>query len=155
MSWTTSRKYIDVEVEATFQRHEYAGTNSRRFRVVSVRDGNADGYHLYILPKEEFLPAELATIYRYWWEVELLLREVKTQYSLDECDTSKKYIAEVLPYTALLSLLVSRDLLDLVTEQTTVEIVFCWSVWRAARRSHAQLTLTASASFSATRHRRC
>jgi putative transposase len=102
------REYIDVEVEATFQRREYAGTqswNSKRFRVV-VRDEDDDDYHLYItnLPREEFLPADLATIYRCRWEIELLFRELKTQYNLDEFDTSKKHIVEILLYAALLSL---------------------------------------------------
>jgi IS4 transposase len=140
------REYIDVEVEATFQRREYAGTqsyDSKTFRVVGVRDEDADDYHLYItnLPREEFLPADLATIYRCRWEVELLFRELKTQYELDEFETSKTYIVEILLYAALLSLLVSRDLLDLVTEQADDEIVFPPERWAATFRSHAQLIL--------------
>jgi len=60
-----SRKYIDVEVEAEFRRGPYNGTQSldrRRFRVVGVRDEDADDYHLYItnLPRDEFLPADVA-----------------------------------------------------------------------------------------------
>ena len=140
------REYIDVEVEATFQRREYAGTqsyDSKKFRVVGARDENADDYHFYItnLPREEFLPADLATIYRCRWEVELLFRELKTQYELDEFDTSKTYIVEILLYAALLSLLVSRDLLDLVTELADDEIVFPPERWAATFRSHAQLIL--------------
>jgi putative transposase len=102
-----------------------------------------DDYHLYItnLPREEFLPADLATIYRCRWEVELLFRELKTQYELNEFDTSKTYIVEILLYAALLSLLVSRDLLDLVTEQAEEEIVFPPERWAATFRSHAQLIL--------------
>ena len=45
------REYIDVEVEAEFKRGQYEGTRSldtKRFRVVGVRDGDADDYHLYI-----------------------------------------------------------------------------------------------------------
>ncbi len=140
------RQYIDVEVEAEFQRREYAGTQSwdtKTFRVVGVRNKNADDYHLYItnLPREEFFPADLATIYRCRWEVELLFRELKTQYSLDEFTTSKKHVVEILLYAALLSLLVSRDLLDLVTEQADDELVFPPERWAATFRSHAQLIL--------------
>jgi len=63
------RQYIDVEVEAEFKRGQYEGTRSldtKRFRVVGVRDEDADDYHLYItnLPRTEFLPADLATLYR-------------------------------------------------------------------------------------------
>jgi len=42
------RKYIDVEVEVEFKRGPYNGTQSldtKRFRVVGVRDEDADDYH--------------------------------------------------------------------------------------------------------------
>lgn len=141
-----SRKYIDVEVEVEFDRREYAGTQSRdtkRFRVVGVRNEDADDYHLYItnLSREEFLPDDLATIYRCRWEVELLFRELKTQYELDEFDTTKKHIVEILLYAALLSLVVSRDLLGLVIEHADDGTVFPPERWAATFRSHAQLIL--------------
>ena len=140
-----SRKYIDVEVEVEFDRREYAGTQSRdtkRFRVVGVRNEDADDYHLYITNlRKEFDPAELATIYRCRWEVELLFRELKTQYELDEFDTTKKHIVEILLYAALLSLVVSRDLLGLVREHADDEVVFPRERWAATFRSHAQLIL--------------
>ena len=59
----------------------------------------------------------------------------------DEFDTSKKHIVEVLVYAALLSLLASRELLDLVTKQADNEIVFPPERWAATFRSHAQLIL--------------
>ncbi len=69
------QKDIDVEVEAAFKRGKYNGTRSldtKQFRVVSTRDDDTDDYHLCItnLPCEEFLPKDLATIYRYRWTVE-------------------------------------------------------------------------------------
>ena len=140
------REYIDVEVEVSFQRREYEGTQSwdtKRFRVVGVRNEDADDYHLYMtnLGRSEFLPADIAKIYRCRWEVELLFRELKTQYDLDEFDTSKEHVVRILLYAALLSLLVSRSLLDLVTEQADSEIVFPPERWAATFRSHAQLIL--------------
>ena len=140
------RQYIDVEVEAEFKRGQYEGTRSldtKRFRVVGVRDEDADDYHLYItnLSREEFLPVDLATLYRCRWEVEILFRELKTQYELDEFDTSNPDVVKILLYAALLSLLVSRDLLDLVTEQADDEVVFPPERWAATFRSHAQLIL--------------
>jgi len=140
------RKYIDVEVEVEFERRPYGGEqseDSKRFRVVGVRDEDADDYELYItnLPREEFLPDELATIYSCRWETELIFRELKTQYELDEFDTSKKHVVEILLNAALLSLLVSRELLSLVTEHAADEIVFPPERWAATLRSHAQLLL--------------
>jgi putative transposase len=129
-----------------FKRRQYGGTcslDSKRFRVVGVRDEDADDYHLYItnLSRDEFLPADIATLYRCRWEVETLFRELKTQYELDEFDTSKEHVVRILLYAALLSLLVSRDLLDLVTDQADEEIVFPPERWAATFRSHAQLIL--------------
>ena len=140
------REYIDVEVEAEFKRGPYEGTRSldtKRFRVVGVRNENADDYHLYItnLPREEFFPTDIAELYRCRWEVELLFRELKTQYELDEFDTSKPHVVKILLYAAMLSLLVSRDLLDLVTEHADDEVVFPPERWAATFRSHAQLIL--------------
>ena len=140
------REIIDVEIEAEFQRRLYEGTRSldtKQFRVVGVRDEDADDYHLYItnLPREELLPRDIATIYRCRWEVELLFRELKSRYELDEFDTTKKHVVEILVYAALLTLLVSRELLDLVSEYAADEAVFPPERWAATFRSHAQLIL--------------
>ena len=140
------RQHIDVEIEAEFQRRPYAGTQSwdtKTFRVVGVRNEDADEHHLYItnLPREEFSPEDISTLYRCRWEVELLFRELKTQYELDEFNTSKSHVVEILLYAALLSLLVSRDLLDLLTVVADDEIVFPPERWAATFRSHAQLLL--------------
>ena len=93
------------------------------------------------LAGKESFSADLAKIYRCRWEVELLFRELKTQYELDEFDTSDEHVVKILLYAALLSLLVSRDLLDLVTEQADDEVVFPTERWAATFRSHAQLIL--------------
>jgi len=137
------RQHIDVEIEAEFQRRPYAGTRScdtKTFRVVGVRNEDADEHHLYItnLPREEFSPEDISTLYRCRWEVELLFRELKTQYELDDFTTSKSHVVEILLYAALLSLLVSRDLLDLLTVVADDEIVFPPERWAATFRSHAQ-----------------
>jgi len=66
---------------------------------------------------------------------------LKTQYELDEFDTSNPVVVEILLYAALLSLVVSRELLDLVTEQADDGIVFPPERWAATFRSHARLIL--------------
>ena len=93
------------------------------------------------LTRKGFFPADLAQIYRCRWEVESLFRELKTQYELDEFDTSDGHVVKILLYAALLSLLLSRDLLDQVTEQPGDGIVFPTKCWAATFRSHAQLIL--------------
>ena len=63
------REHIDVGVEVSFQRRVYDGVKSwdtKRLRVVGVRDEDDDGYRLYItnLPHNEFRPDEISTLYR-------------------------------------------------------------------------------------------
>ena len=130
---------LDLGLDADISRAERGLLDIGRVRVVGVRDEDADDYHLYItnLPREEFLPSDLATPYRCRWEVEMLLRGLKTQYELDVFDTSDPDVMKILLYAALLSLLVSRDLSDLVTGQTDDEIVFPPERWAATFRSHA------------------
>jgi putative transposase len=65
----------------------------------------------------------------------------ETDDGQDEFDTSNLDVVEILLYTALLSLLVSRDLLDLITKQADDEIVFPPEHWAATFRTHAQLIL--------------
>lgn len=74
--------------------------------------------------------------------IETLFRELKTRYKLDKFDTTRKeHVVRILLHAGLLSLLVSRGLLDLVVEQTDDDIVFSPERWAANFRSHAQLIL--------------
>ncbi|EMA48539.1 transposase (ISH8) [Halococcus thailandensis JCM 13552] len=135
-----------MEVEVEFRRGLYAGTRSwdtKRFRVVGVRNEDADDYHFYItnLPRKWFLPADIATIYRCRWVVELLFRELKTLYDLDEFDTINPAVVEILLYAAVLTLLVSREPLELVIEHADDEAVFPPERWACDRMVAAQRIL--------------
>ena len=75
------------------------------------------------------------------WEVESLFRELKARHALDELNTRKKHIVEILVYAALLMLLVSRELLDVVSEHAADEAVFSSERWATTFRSHTRLIL--------------
>jgi len=108
------REHIDVEVEVRFQRRAYKGKRSwdtKRFRVVGVRSADADdGYRLYVtnLPSDAFTPEDVATLYRARWVVELLFRELKSQYGLGRFQTEKEHIVRIQMTAVLLTLIVSR-----------------------------------------------
>jgi IS4 transposase len=140
------REIIDVRVEVEFQRLEYEKTNlwnTKRSRIVGVRDQDADDYHFHItnLPREEILLRDIATLYRCRWEVEVLFRELKTRYALVEFETTKTHVVEILVYAAPLTLSVSRVLLCLVSEHVADEVVFPLERLAATFRSHAQFIL--------------
>lgn len=115
------RDVIDVRVEVTFRRRPYNGSRSgatRTFRVVGVWNEEAAKYHLYVtnLPAAEYSAADIAQLYRARWEVELLFKELKSTYNLDQVPTSNPVAVQALILVALISLVVSRVLLDLLRE---------------------------------------
>jgi IS4 transposase len=115
------RDVIDVEGEVDFKRRVYNGTRSRAvetFRVVGVWNEEDECYHLYItnLTAEKYDAPDIAKLYQARWEVELLFRELKRVYGLDEVTSSKPEVVEALILIGLLSLVVSRTLRELFIE---------------------------------------
>ena len=143
------RQYIDVDVVVGFKRREYDGTcstDTKQFRVVGVLNPDTDDYHLYItnLPREEFSPEQIATLYRARWEVGLLFRELKSRYGLEKFDTSKAYIVKIQITAALLTLVVSRAILRVLVdhaEERGEDATFPTERWATTLRSYAQLIL--------------
>jgi putative transposase len=109
------RQSLDVEVEVQFQRHSYGGHRSTaraRFRLVGVRDAKSGRYHLYLtnVPVEVLSPEEIAAVYSARWIVELLFREMKASYRLEDMPSAKRPVVEALIYATILTLAASRAL---------------------------------------------
>lgn len=113
------RKIIDVMVEVQFERRAYRG-RSRRDRVVvrlvGVFNEQTQRYHLYLtnIAPEKLDAEQVAETYRLRWQVELLFKELRTHYRLDQLPSSKRVVVESLVYAAILTLIVSRRLLEAV-----------------------------------------
>lgn len=115
------RDVIDVRIEVSFRRRAYNGSRSgatRTFRFVGVWNTEAETYHLYVtnLPVTEYSGSDITQLYRARWEVELLFKELKSTYNLNQVPTSNPFAVEALLLVALISLVVSRMLLDLLRE---------------------------------------
>jgi IS4 transposase len=115
------RDVIDVRVEVSFRRRSYNGSRSgatRTFRVVGVWNAEEEKYHLYVtnLPAADYSASDITQLYRARWEVELLFKELKSTYNLDQVTTSNPVAVEALILVALISLVVSRVVLDLLRE---------------------------------------
>ncbi|MBE7484730.1 MAG: IS4 family transposase [Polyangiaceae bacterium] len=85
------REELDVTVQVRSRHRVYAGRCSsevRTFRVVGVRDEASGEYHLYItnIGVEALQPADIARAYAVRWEVELLFKELKSHYRLDQIE---------------------------------------------------------------------
>jgi putative transposase len=97
----------------------YAGrrrTDRARFRLIGVRDAHSGSYWFYLtnLPADELEPESVAQLYACRWQVELIFKELKTHYRLDELPTRKAPIVEALVLSSIITLMLSRKLLDTV-----------------------------------------
>jgi len=115
------REVLDVDIEVRVQRRRYAGRRRsvrKVFRLVGVRDPDTGEHHLYItnVGVEDLAAEHIQRSYALRWEVELLFRELKSHYRLEELPSRKPQVVKALIYAAALTLLVSRRLLDAVRQ---------------------------------------
>lgn len=113
------REVLDVDVEVEFSHRVYAGRVRRarqRLRIVGLRDSESGEYHLYVtnLPADRLLAEDVGIVYSLRWQIELLFKELKTYFRLEDMPSSKAVIVEALLYAALLTLVASRRVLDVV-----------------------------------------
>jgi IS4 transposase len=94
-----------------------------RLRVVGVWNEDYEQYHFYLtnIPVWKMKAEHVAAVYAARWEVELLFRELKSQYRLDQIPSKKKNVTEALIYAALLSLAASRRLHLAVRQQLRLD----------------------------------
>ena len=105
-----------LEAEAVFGE----GPGQRIYRVVAVREPISGTWRYYVtnLGAAEFSANEIAELYRLRWEIELLFKELKSSYRLDEVATTKAATARCLMLAALISLLVGRILAEIATARS-------------------------------------
>lgn len=112
------RETLDVMVRVSFCRRTYGGHTSRDhqiLRVVGVRDPQTKEYHLYVtnVPPDKLTAADIQAAYALRWLIELLFKELKQNYRIDDLPTRKRVVIEALLYAAIISLVASRRLLAL------------------------------------------
>jgi IS4 transposase len=113
------RQVLDVMVQVTFEHRRYAGRTSRGtqvLRLVGVRDAASGEYHLYLtnIGPERLSAEEIAQVYAARWQIELLFKELKSHYRIEDLPSSKREVVEALVYAAILTLVVSRTLLHAI-----------------------------------------
>jgi putative transposase len=98
-------------------RVRYANKRGRQvhaeFRLVALRDDERKTYRLYItnVPPERLSAEDIAKIYALRWEIEILFRQLKTQFRLDQMPSANPHVVHALLYATLLTLAVSRAFL--------------------------------------------
>jgi len=113
------REILDVEVEVEFKRRKYKGKQStvkRRFRMVCAFNSESRKYHTYLTNiRVDILSAEeIALLYGARWEIELVFKELKSHYRMDQIPSANPEIVKCLIWIAILTLMCSRRILRLI-----------------------------------------
>lgn len=113
------RQVLDVMVEVPIKRRGYRGKqrgDTSVFRLVAIYNEEEKKYHAYItnIDCDTLGPDEVASLYGARWEIELIFKELKSKYALDLVKTKNPQIVEAYIWTAILTLLVSKNVHSLV-----------------------------------------
>ena len=107
----------NIELECTFTtRHKKKGNKTKisyeSFRVVCFWDETELIWHNYVtnLPDAAYNAEEIYQLYRYRWIIELLFKELKSDYDLGKLLLAKKPLVCVHVYSILIRLVLSRNL---------------------------------------------
>ena len=88
------------------------GSHTLIARVLGTRDPDSGELRLYVTnaPATHLEVRHVAAIYAARWEIELLFRELKKHYRLDQTRSRNRHMAEALIYASVLTLLLARRL---------------------------------------------
>jgi len=109
------RQEIEALVRVSFDRKRGSSrTDTAEFRLVGLLNEETDEYHLYFtnLPRKTYKAPDIAQLYRARWEIELLFKELKSRFRLDEIKTTDPYLIRALIIIAVISLMLSRVIVD-------------------------------------------
>ena len=112
------------------------GVATLRFRLIAIWNPATEDHLLLLtnLPRDQFSPEMVATLYRLRWQVELLFKEWKSYANLHAFQTQKAAIAEGLIWAALAAAVLKRFLAQ------AVEFVFGAATASTRRASMALST---------------
>nr|QNO46670.1 hypothetical protein GCLKPONB_00001 [Methanosarcinales archaeon ANME-2c ERB4] len=113
------RGILDVMVEVTFKRRKYLGkrtTATKRFRVVAVLNEETGDYHIYMtnIPVTKLSAEDIASLYGARWEIEMVFKELKSYYRMDQINSKNTDIIKSLVWVSILTLMCSRRVLQLI-----------------------------------------
>lgn len=134
------RKTLDV-----MARFDVGHGETTEFRVVASLDAESGDYHLYVtnLPTEKLNADDIVTIYGFRWQIELLFREVKRYYRLEQMPSSRKEVVESLFYAAFITCVLSWRLLQVIRQKLKKQAEFIrLERWAAIFNESAETLLT-------------
>lgn len=118
---------LDLEVEIAFSRRAYRSRrsgDSLSARLVAIWNEDTRKFHTYLtnIGPEVLSAEEVAQLYGCRWEIELVFKELKSQYALDRVNTKNRSVAEAMIWASLLTLMVSRRTYNAMREGLSKEV---------------------------------
>ncbi len=118
------RQLLDVEVEVMVRRRRYKGKTTRMkrtFRMILVLNEETRQYHSYLtsIPINVLNGEDIASLYGARWEIELVFKELKDVYQLDQIQTRNPNVVKCLIWVSILTFICSRQLLRLARQYNT------------------------------------
>lgn len=103
----------DFNVNIPFYRRTYKKRRTKELmelRVVCIWNEEKAKWHIYLtnLANEQFSAEEIYQLYRFRWEIELLFKEMKSDYQLGKLLSSKDPIAMTHIYAAIIRTVISK-----------------------------------------------
>jgi IS4 transposase len=131
------RGVLDVDVRFVIKRRRYKDKCrkvTRRFRLVGVYNPDAKRYHLYLtnIPASVLSAADVALLYGARWDIELVFKELKSVYHMDQIKTKDPCTIRCLIWVAIITLLCSRRVLHMF-RSTDPENAHLYSHLRSAK----------------------
>lgn len=116
------RKFLSLRFKGQFVDLDVLfgeGRQAFEARVVGVWNRSTKEYHWYVtnVSPEVFGPADVAEVYRLRWQVELLYKEWKSLFRLDELPSGKKATVRCLIFASLIAHLLGRMLAKLLLKK--------------------------------------
>jgi IS4 transposase len=86
------------------------------FRLVGMLDRESGEYHLYLtdIMPERLSAEDIALLYRARWSIEMVFKEFKRLYKLDELPSNKPVVIKSLVMVSMLTLVVSHRILNIM-----------------------------------------
>lgn len=94
------------------------------------------------VPATRLQAADIAETYRLRWQIELLFKELKQHYRLDQLPSAKKPVVETLIFAAILTLVASHALLDALRRRLPTGRTIPPLRWAAVFDAMAPMLLT-------------
>lgn len=145
----TTRDTLDLHCRLKFKRRAWAGTRSGAsevLRVVAVRNAETRRWHVYVtnIEADRLACEEIAGVYAGRWAIELIFKELKSQYRIHDLPSSKLHVVEALILAALLTLITSQRLLSLLRKRSAAGVARLLrpGLWSRVFAENARVILT-------------